>query len=136
MKTLNNKGMTLVEVVLAILILGIGAMMLAEGFTASARMTNRATRYRNASVAASSSIETEEAYPSSDPSVTITYQKSNSNESITIKYKEGNADKTIVQKGKYSEANDSNSSLTYKEYTPYSDTFDVSAEAVTTANNG
>ncbi len=118
MKTLkNNSGMTLVEIVIAILILGIGSMMLATCFTSAARMTNRATQLKNASLAASSSIEIEEAVESQDPDVEIDYNQSESPK-ITISYTKNGDNKTLQQSGQYAEAKDSSTNLTYREFCP------------------
>lgn len=69
MKTLNNKGMTLVEMIISIVILGMAATMLVQSFVSSMNVINRATLYRNASATIASSIETEDAEVSKDPNV-------------------------------------------------------------------
>ncbi|MBQ0014497.1 MAG: type II secretion system protein [Oscillospiraceae bacterium] len=130
MKTLNNKGMTLVEVVLAIVILGIGAMMLAEGFSAAARMTNRATHYRNASVATSSTLEVEEVVESKDPKVSVDLDYKDASSGITIKYKKNGVDNTLTLPGQYAISNETNTDLTYREFCPDNFSFVVPAEPV------
>ena len=128
MKILNSKsGMTLVEIVLSILILSIGSLMLASGFSTSARLNTRARHLRNSSVAASSSLEVEQAMDSSDPDVEINYDVKSSN-ALTIKYKVGNEEKTFIQKGQYAIANDTKgSNVGYKEFYPSNYIFDVDA---------
>lgn len=131
MKTLkSNSGMTLVEVVLAILILAIGSFMLAEGFSASARITNRATLLRNSSVAASSSLEVEEALESKDPKINIDYSDDTSG-SITVKYKIGGTEQQFTQSGQYSIAKDTGeTNLRYREFCPNNFSFEVPADPV------
>ena len=134
MKVLNSKsGMTLVEMVLAILILGIGSIMLTECFSSAARMTNRATLYRNASVAASSTLELEEEYGSNDPEVNISYNTKDPGVPIVIKYKENEngPEKNFELEGNYGEANDSGTGLTYREFYPDNFSFNVIADPVT-----
>ena len=61
MKVLNNnKGLTLVEIVLAILILGMSGLMLATTFSSAMRILNRATLYKNISSSAAATVELEE----------------------------------------------------------------------------
>lgn len=69
MKTLNNKGMTLVEMIISIVILGLAATLLVQSFVSSMNVITRATLYRNASATIASSIETEDAEVSKDPNV-------------------------------------------------------------------
>ena len=131
MKTLkNNAGMTLVEIVLSIMILAIGAFMLAEGFSASARINNRATNLKNSSLAASSTLEVEEVVESNDPAVDVSYETKDGGE-ITISYKDADgSNKTLKQSGEYAEAEDSGTGLKYKEFYPNNFSFDVPATPV------
>lgn len=118
MKTLkNNSGMTLVEIVLSILILGIGTMMLATCFSSAARITNRATMLKNASLAASSSIEVEDTVTSKDPNVDVAYSQSESPK-VTISYTKNGSEGKFEQSGQYAEAKDSGTGLTYREFCP------------------
>lgn len=131
MKTLNNKsGMTLVEVILAILILAMGAMMLAEGFSSAARMTNRATHYRNASAATSSTLEVEEEVESKDPNVDVNLDYNDASSGITITYKKNGVDKTLTLPGQYAISNEQSTDLTYREFCPDNFSFVVPAEPV------
>lgn len=58
MKILNSKsGMTLVEIILSVLILGIAAVSLAVCFSSVASIFNRATLLKNASAATSTAVE-------------------------------------------------------------------------------
>ena len=131
MKTLkNNAGMTLVEIVLSIMILAIGSFMLAEGFSASARINNRATNLKNSSLAASSSIEVEEVVESNDPAVDITYDTVDAGQ-ITISYKDSDGvTKSFKSNGQYAEAEDSGTGLKYKEFCPDNFSFEVPADPV------
>ena len=131
MKTLNNKsGMTLVEIVLSIIILAIGSLMLASGFSTSARINVRATTLRNSSTTASSTLEIEEAVQSSNPDVNVTYDTIDAGE-ITITYKDANnQEKTFKQNGQYAEAEDSGTGLKYKEFHPDNFSFEVPADPV------
>lgn len=54
---LNNKGMTLVEIVIALCILGIVGITFASGFASTAKVLNMATLYKNESAAASNAVE-------------------------------------------------------------------------------
>lgn len=131
MKTLkNNAGMTLVEIVLSIMILAIGAFMLAEGFSASARINNRATNLKNSSLAASSTLEVEEVVESNDPAVEVSYGTVDAGQ-LTIAYKDSDGvSKTFTQNGQYAEAEDAGTGLKYKEFYPDNFSFDVPADPV------
>ncbi|MBQ0135855.1 MAG: hypothetical protein KBS43_03885 [Oscillospiraceae bacterium] len=131
MKTLkSNSGMTLVEIVLAILIMSLGTFMLAEGFSASARITNHATLIRNSSVAASSSLEVEEAVDSKDDAVNIEYSDDTSG-TITVSYNDGSGNKQFTQNGQYAKAVDTGSvNLKYREFCPNNFSFEVPADPV------
>lgn len=71
MNRLNNKGLTLVEIIISLLILGIISTMFASCFATAARILNRATTYKNAVSAASSSVEVQETISSTDDRVVI-----------------------------------------------------------------
>ena len=54
---LNDKGMTLVEIVISIVILGIIGISFTECLVTSTRIVNRATLYKNESAKASEAVE-------------------------------------------------------------------------------
>ena len=53
----NNKGVTLVEIIVGVVIFALASISLVMGFVSSANIITRATFYKNASASASSSIE-------------------------------------------------------------------------------
>lgn len=56
-KTLNKKGMTLLEAIIGIAILAISALMLLVGFGTCANLINDANRFKNESVRVSTNVE-------------------------------------------------------------------------------
>lgn len=127
MKRLDNKGMTLVEMILSILILGIASVMLVESFVSSMKIVNRATLYKNASSAVSSSIELDSEQTSKDAAVKtkITHTSAQSNPvKLTI-----NGGSSVEVKGEYIECADIGGStkLKYHEYLPSNYSYDIPA---------
>ena len=91
MKALKNKkGMTLVEMIIGILLLAIAGIMLAQSFASCANIINRATLYRNASDATSSSIELQEEQDSKDAYVSVDLSTDTSVKTIRIVGKKKN----------------------------------------------
>ncbi len=123
MKTLNNnKGLTLVEIVLAILILGMSATMLALTFSSAMRILNRATLYKNISASAAATVELEEKQ---EPigGETFDVDIAQSDGTLTIVYTKNNVpDQKIEMIGQYTyglaEKDDVNAHLRYKEFIP------------------
>lgn len=139
MKTLNNKGMTLVEMVLAILILGIAGIMLVESFVSSMNIINRATLLKNASTAASNSVELQNVQTSPDKDVKIAWDNTlNKNGESKIKIKatatKENANSRDIEceiVGTYIVAHETNgTNLRYREFLPNDFSFNVPASSV------
>lgn len=133
MRKLDNKGVTLVELVLGILILGICAIMLATCFSGALSIINRATLYKMESSTAASSIELEEKQEteSDDYSVTGLKYKSIPAEGIQLTYKENGVSKTSMIQGQYLIATvegTSDTKLSYKEFLSSNISFNVNAE--------
>ena len=119
----NQKGLTLVELVLGIVILGISATMLALTFSSALRIVNRATLYKNVSATAAASIELE---AKQDPISGNTYVSSIDHETADLEVKFKKAadpiEKTMDMEGQFLyglvDQNDANIHLKYKEYLP------------------
>jgi len=129
---LNNKGMTLVELVLAMLILGIIGVSLISCFVSSFNMLNRATLYKNISTSAAATVELgEKQDPISDDYEVGVSEK---NGQLTVRYKKDNADKQLTMNGQFILGNankeDVSANLTYKEFLPSNFSYDVPAEVV------
>ncbi len=146
MKVLSNKkGLTLVEIVLAILILGMSATMLALTFSSAMRILNRATLYKNISTSAAASVELEDAgFEKNDdreneqgPIGADTYDVSvarDTNDSITITYTKDGATKTTTSNGLFmygtASKDDANVNLRYKEFLPQNYSYNVPATPI------
>ncbi len=68
---LNNKGVTLVEIVISIVILGIAGIMLVNSFSTVSNLIYRGNIYKNANSAVASSIELQEPIESSDANIEV-----------------------------------------------------------------
>lgn len=131
MKALKNKkGMTLVEMIIGIMLLAIAGIMLAQSFASCANIINRATLYRNASDATSSSIELQEEQNSKDANVSVDLRTDTSVKTIRIVGKKKNGatiNKTV--NGELIVSSDTGkSSLTYREFLPGTFDFVINAE--------
>lgn len=131
MKALKNKkGMTLVEMIIGIMLLAIAGIMLAQSFASCANIINRATLYRNASDATSSSIELQEEQNSKDANVSVDLRTDTSVKTIRIVGKKKNGatiNKTV--NGELIVGSDTGkSSLTYREFLPGTFDFVINAE--------
>ena len=131
MKALKNKkGMTLVEMIIGILLLAIAGIMLAQSFASCANIINRATLYRNASDATSSSIELQEEQDSKDANVYVDLSTDTSVKTIRIVGKKKNG--TTINKTVNGElivgSDTGKSSLTYREFLPGTFDFVINAE--------
>lgn len=131
MKALKNKkGMTLVEMIIGILLLAIAGIMLAQSFASCANIINRATLYRNASDATSSSIELQEEQGSKDANVSVDLRTDTSVKTIRIVGKKKNG--TTINKTVNGElivgSDTGKSSLTYREFLPGTFDFVINAE--------
>lgn len=113
MKKINNKGMTLVEMILATLILAIVGLSLASCYTSVAAILNSATLFKNESTIGAGAIETqstEEGAVLSGKTDRVTY-KVNGN--------------VIVAEGEYITYESEKCSLHYREFLVGTfDTFD------------
>lgn len=119
MKTLNNnKGFTLVEMIIGILLLAIASVMLIQGFVTTANIVNRATLYKNASAAASSSVELQERQEAASADVDIDLSSQES--SITIKGTRANGASVQVESSGeiFIGTDEGDSELQYREYVP------------------
>ena len=131
MKALKNKkGMTLVEMIIGIMLLAIAGIMLAQSFASCANIINRATLYRNASDATSSSIELQEKQNSKYSNVSVDLRTDTSVETIRIVGKKKNG--TTINKTVNGElivgSDTGKSSLTYREFLPGTFDFVINAE--------
>ena len=129
----NKKGLTLVEIIIAICILGLIGTAFASCIASSLKIVNKATLYKNASATAQSMIELQdENYAKSknyDDNIDVSLTKSG-NMSCNIKYKTytKGADQDDVDKlpessftinGDILSASDKKGSkLTYREFLP------------------
>ena len=77
MKTLNNKGMTLVEVIISLVILGIIGVTFTECLVSSTRILNRATLYKNESAKASAAVEIQDSSDTKIVNGTMKFKTSN-----------------------------------------------------------
>lgn len=120
MKTLkNNKGVTLVEIIVGVLIFAIASITLVQGFVTSANIINRATLYKNASAAASSSVELQEAQPSSDSNVNVALQSTSDNLKISgVRDNTGRTVTTTVEGSMVVGVDNGNSKIRYREFVP------------------
>lgn len=120
MKTLkNNKGVTLVEIIIGVLIFAIASITLVQGFVTSANIINRATLYKNASAAASSSVELQEAQPSSDSNVNVALQSTSDNLKISgVRDNTGRTVTTTVEGSMVVGVDNGNSKIRYREFVP------------------
>ena len=126
MKRLNNSGMTLVEMILSILILGIISVAFAASFASAARVLNRATTYKNASMTASASVElgTKQAAINDKYAMSSFDHKAVSGDnSLKILYYKGedkNNSSTVNMSGEYvvsiADGEDIHYPLTYREF--------------------
>lgn len=140
MKLLNNKGMTLVEVIIGTVLLAIAGIMLASSFSATASLINKATLYKNISSAAASTVELEEVQECKDERVTIElndYNESTGSKTVTVECEKYNSaggkitDLDFDIDGSYIIASESDkSNLKYREFLPTNFSFYVDAEAV------
>lgn len=120
MKTLkNNKGVTLVEIIVGVLIFAIASITLVQGFVTSANIINRATLYKNASAAASSSVELQEAQDSSDSDVNVALQSTSGNLKISgVRDNTGRTVTTTVEGSMVVGVDNGNSKIRYREFVP------------------
>ncbi len=119
MKTLkNNKGITLVEIIIGVAIFAIASIALVQGFVSSANIINRATLYKNASAAASSSVELQEEQDSVDASVDIALSSQGKAISIKGKKANGTAVNVIVNGDIYAGIDNGKSEINYREFVP------------------
>lgn len=125
MKTLkNNKGVTLVEIIVGVAIFAIASVALVMGFVSSANIVNRATLYKNASAAASSSVELQEKQDSADDSVNI--ELGSQAKSIVVKGKRADGSlipDTTIEGEIYSGKDNGESSIHYREFVPGANAF-------------
>lgn len=124
MKTLkNNKGITLVEIIVGVAIFAIASVALVMGFVSSANIVNRATLYKNASAAASSSVELQEKQDSADASVNIAL--SSQEKAITVKGKRANGTTitTTIDGEIFSGKDNGSSEVHYREFVPGANAF-------------
>ena len=133
MMKLDNKGMTLVELILAAVILAISGVMLATTFSSAMRIMNRATLYKNVSATAAETVELAEEQ---EPVENFTYDVSSQekNGTLTISYTKDGVDATTTMNGQYYLATvqqaDQRADLTYKEFLPSNFSYDLPATPV------
>lgn len=126
----NKKGMTLVEMIIGIALLAIAGIMLVQSFASCANIINRATLYRNASDATSSSIELQEKQVSRDSNVSVDLQTDSNVKSIKIvgKKKNGATINKTVNGELIVGTDNGKSELTYREFLPGTFEFVINAE--------
>ncbi len=126
-KTLSdNKGFSLVEVIIGIALLAIASIMLIQGFVTTANIVNRATLYKNASAVVSSTVELQEKQETVDANVEAALSSQES--SITIKGKRSNGLTVQVETDGeiFVGTDEGDSELEYREFVPgVYDTLDV-----------
>lgn len=103
---LNNKGMTLVEIVISLLILGIIGVSFTECIVSTTRIINRATLYKNESAKASAAVEVQDTTKTDIAEGTFKF-KTSDNKSVTAtgEYVSNKIEGTSTETG-----------LTYKEF--------------------
>ncbi|NLL63188.1 MAG: hypothetical protein GX241_02950 [Ruminococcaceae bacterium] len=132
----NNKGLTLVEIIVGFLLFAIAGVMFAQSFASTSRLVMRAALFKSESASASSSVELEEAQEPYTPYYTVTVDKTypSGDGKLTVTYEKGGVSKTITMKGAYvvgkADAIDSNATITYREFLPSNFSFEVPAEIV------
>lgn len=128
-RRLDNKGMTLVEMIIGIVLLAIASIMLVNGFVAAARMVERAALYKNASATSSSVIELQNDAEVSSVDGNVDIKLSRNGGNITVKGKKSNGQAIAYSiAGEYiAGADEGASSLVYREFLPGSFDFDVPA---------
>ena len=133
MRKLDNHGETLIEIIIATVILAICSLMLASGFASASKIANKATLYKMESSTISSSIELEEKQDSSNTTYSVTnfgYKEATSG--LTLTYVKNGQTKTTTVKGRYVTGTANNSSgdakLTYSEFLSNNFSFTVPAE--------
>ena len=132
MKRLDNKGMTLVELILAAVILAMSGLMLATTFSSAMRILNRATTYKNVSASAAETVEVAEKQDTINGQ-TFTVNTQEKNGTLTISYG-GSATGSFEMSGQYYTANaskgDEKAALTYKEFLPSNFSYELPASPV------
>lgn len=124
MKTLkNNKGVTLVEIIVGVAIFAIASVALVMGFVSSANIINRATLYKNASAAASSSVELQEKQVSNDASVNIALSSRDTVITIKGKRPNGTTVTATIDGSIYSGVDNGESNINYREFVPGANAF-------------
>lgn len=124
MKTLkNNKGVTLVEIIVGVAIFAIASIALVQGFVSTANIVNRATLYKNASAAASSSVELQEEQASVDKSVDIALSSQAKSITITGKRADGRTITATIDGEIFSGKDDGASEINYREFVPGANAF-------------
>lgn len=103
---LNNKGMTLVEIIISLVILGMIGVTFTECLVSSARIINRATLYKDESAKASAAVEIQDTSNTNVVDGTMKF-KTSDNKVVTApgEYISNKPDDTSVETG-----------LIYKEF--------------------
>ena len=103
---LNNKGMTLVEVIISLVILGIIGVTFTECLVSSTRILNRATLYKNESAKASAAVEVQDTKETNISQGTMRFKTSDGKQIEAVgEYISNKTEKTSTDTG-----------LIYKEF--------------------
>lgn len=119
----NNKGITLVEIIVGVAIFAIASVALVQGFVSSANIINRATLYKNASAAASSAVELQDTEDVSSPDSSVSVELVTSSGTLKIKGTRGDNGESVtatVEGSLYSgvDKGTGKSQINYKEFVP------------------
>ena len=103
---LNNKGMTLVEIIISLVILGIIGVSFTECLVSTTRILNRATLYKNESSKASAAVEIQDSKDTNVTQGTMKFKTSDGKQIEAIgEYISNQPEKTSTDTG-----------LIYKEF--------------------
>ena len=139
MKRLNNKGMTLVELIVGVVLLAICSLMLMRGFSTSANLVKKASVLKNASTLAANTVELQTVQTSPYDLVEVELDNTlnaSGKTTVTIKAKKTkpgtvSKDLSCTVEGMYIVAKETKgTNLKYKEFLPNDFSFEVDAENV------
>ena len=106
MQKMNNKGMTLVEMIIGIALMAIAGIMLVTCFSSSAKIVNKATQFKLASASAAEAIELQ----SEDDGAVF------SGKTDKVTFKVGTDQKEYTAEGEFLTSTADDVGLTYTEF--------------------
>lgn len=142
MKRINNSGMTLVEIVLALVILSMAGVMFTQCLTTTSRIIVRASMYKHASSTATSMIELQDplegdGYDSlkpKDTNINIIYKTNTDLDKETVSYIDNNNQQQSKALSKDAEGNPVITVSYSKAGAP--STFTMSGEIIKASDSG